>query len=99
MLPTTKNDPGARLLEDKVTTPELSVAVGSTQDTVIPPTLRPIWLVTSSIQATTGATSSTEIQTKVYQKCFLNSLQKHPHKTSFEIAIIVRHDIICIVLV
>ena len=60
MLPTTKNDPGARLLEDKETTPELSVAVGSTQDTVVPPTLRPIWLVTSLMQLTSGAMSSTE---------------------------------------
>ena len=60
MFPTTKNDPGARLLDAKFTTPELSVAVGSVQETVVPPTFRPIWFVISSMQFTTGAISSTE---------------------------------------
>ena len=60
MLPTVKNDPGARLLEDKETTPELSVAVGSTQDTVAPPMFNPIVVDTSSMHMTMGATLSTE---------------------------------------
>ena len=63
MLPTTKNDPGARLLEDRETTPELSVAVGSIQERVAPPMLRPTVPTTSLMHATTGGTSSTETGT------------------------------------
>ena len=87
MFPTLKNDPGVLLLEDSVTVPELSVADGSTQDTVIPPRLRPIWLVTSSMQLTRGAMSSTERQSfpfllfKSVLKKYLDSKIGGAHRT------------------
>ncbi len=46
--PTTKNCPGDLDLEAKFTTPELSIAVGSSYVTTTPPMLRPTVAVTSS---------------------------------------------------
>ena len=60
--PTGKKLPGTRVLEATLTTPELSVAVGSTHRTIVPPTLMPIVEETSSMQVTTGATLSAEIE-------------------------------------
>ena len=57
--PTTKNCPGARVLDCRLTTPELSVAVGSVHVTIAPPTLRPMVIPTSSQPEITGASSST----------------------------------------
>ena len=71
MFPTTKNDPGARLLDAKFTTPELSVAVGSVQETTVPPILKPISLMTSSMQFTIGALLSTEMK-ELLQLCHLH---------------------------
>ena len=66
MFPITKNDPGARLLDAKFTTPELSVAVGSVQETTVPPILKPISLITSSMQLTTGGMLSLSTEIQIY---------------------------------
>ena len=70
--PTTKNCPGARVLDCRLTTPELSVAVGSVQVTTAPPMLRPMVVPTSSQPEITGAISSTartkcKILTRIYK--------------------------------
>ena len=59
VVPTGKNDPGVWVLDDRDTMPELSVAVGSTQVTVLP--LIPLVTVsnTSPMQETTGGMLST----------------------------------------
>ncbi len=58
MVPTTKKVPGAWLLDVNVTMPELSVAVGSVQVTVVPATPLPTVVVMSLIQLMTGGTVS-----------------------------------------
>ena len=57
--PTTKNCPGARVLDWRVTMPELSVAVGSVNWTMVPPMLRPTVAPKSSQLEMTGGISST----------------------------------------
>ena len=59
VVPTLKKSPGARVLDVKLTMPELSVAVGSVQVTVAPATPVPTVCVTSLMQFITGATLST----------------------------------------
>ena len=59
VVPTLKKLPGAWVLWESETMPELSVAVGSVQVTVAPPTpVLTVW-ATSLMQAITGATVST----------------------------------------
>ncbi len=58
--PTTKNEPGAWLLDDKVTVPELSVAVASGKRTVVPGVPRGTDSEISSGQVATGGTLSTD---------------------------------------
>ena len=62
VVPTEKNDPGTWVLEVNVSWPELSVAVGSVQVTVVPPTPLLTVVVTSLMQETVGGMVSTEIQ-------------------------------------
>ena len=59
VLPTAKNEPGAWLLSVKVVVPELSVAVGSVQVTVVPPTPVLTVVVISLMQAMVGGVVST----------------------------------------
>ena len=59
VLPTGKNDPGVWVLDDRDTIPELSVAVGSTQVTVLPLTPNVTVSNTSPMQETTGGILST----------------------------------------
>ena len=59
MLPTVKKFPGAAVLDDRETVPELSVAVGSVQVTVVPPTPVLTVVETSLMQAMTGSMVST----------------------------------------
>ena len=59
VVPTTKNCPGVWDRDCKVATPELSVAVGSIQDTIAPPVLRPVVADTSSQFWITGLVLST----------------------------------------
>ncbi len=62
MVPTTKKDPGAWLLDVRVTMPELSVAVGSVQVTVVPATpVLTVWAM-SLRQAMTGGIVSTNLK-------------------------------------
>ena len=63
--PTGKKAPGVRVLEATLTTPELSVAVGSTHWTTVPPRLMPIVVEISSTQVTTGATLSAEMDARL----------------------------------
>ena len=58
-MPTKKKLPGARDLEAKSTTPELSVAVGSIQVTVVPGVPISTFSNTLSKQAITGGVPST----------------------------------------
>ena len=61
VVPTWKNCPGLAVLDDRFGTwPELSVAVGSVQDTVVPPTPLPTVAETSLIQAMVGGMVSTD---------------------------------------
>ena len=62
VVPTLKNVPGLWLLDERVTTPELSVAVGSVQVTVVPEEPRATVTVTSVMQLTTGGVVSTEME-------------------------------------
>ena len=59
VVPTSKKFPGAWVLPVRVTTPELSVAVGSVQLTVVPVSPELTVVDTSLIQAITGSTVST----------------------------------------
>ena len=59
VVPTWKNDPGLCVLDDSEAVPVLSVAVGSTQVTVVPPTPLLTVCVTSLMQEMTGAIVST----------------------------------------
>ena len=70
MVPTPKNDPGVCVLE-VVTTPKLSVAVGSVQDTVVPVLPVVVVAVTSLMQLTTGAVLSTE---REWNMCYKSEL-------------------------
>ena len=66
MVPTGKKVPGAWVLDDNEAVPLLSVAVGSVQDTVVPPTpLFTVW-VTSLMQEMMGAMVSTEEKKEDY---------------------------------
>ena len=60
MVPTGKNCPGVWVLVDRDAVPPLSVAVGSVQVTVVPPTPLLTALVTSLMQETVGGMVSTE---------------------------------------
>ena len=59
VVPTEKNCPGLAVLDDNEGVPLLSVAVGSTQVTVVPPTPLLTVLVTSLMQAMVGGMVST----------------------------------------
>ena len=61
VVPTLKKFPGACVLPVRETTPELSVAVGSVQVTVVPATPVPTVSVMSLMHAITGGTVSTVI--------------------------------------
>ncbi len=74
VVPMVKNEPGACDLESRKTTPELSVAVGSVKDTVVPPEPNGTCRKMSPIPFTTGGTLSTEKKEKLKILCELASL-------------------------
>ena len=64
MVPTMKNCPGPCDLDAKVTTPELSEADGSAQETIVPVVPKGVVSVMSLTQITSGGVPSTVVEKK-----------------------------------